>query len=751
MFGSGNLGMGVTFSLVNQATQPAAQAGQSITSLQNVVNNAANSIQQASNKITSGIVATVTSVMLLLGPFTAMVGASTEFNFQLSRAGAISQATAQEVSTLKQAAFDLGATSMYNATEIAKTEVVLAQAGFFVSQQLEMLPGLTDLATAGVVSLDYAAGVASDTLFQFGLGARDMGRVSDVIVNAANMSNMSVENFGNAMKYFGPTAKAFEMSLEEASAYIEMMANSGMRGSIGTRAFGTALMNLASPTKQAAELMGSIGFEAYDSAGKFVGLESMIRRLQVSMQGMTNKQRDNALSVIFGNESTQEMLQLLNLEFRAIENGQEVIYRGADALHYFTQKNLEAKGVAEQVSKGIRDNLKSDIIGLSSAFETLKIKMGDVLEGPLRGIVKEMRSWVIGIQGLMDTSFGKWLVSIAAGVSVAAAAMIVLGFVITILIPSIWAMVTAVGALMIEFAPVIAIVGAIVGLFVLAKKSVDEFSEVMSGQTKATGFIGLMQRIGGVLMSVYEIWTTWNGSTFTLSQGLHDALERIGILDFVLNLATWIVRIKEFFLGVVEGAVFMYVVLEEVFGYVKDSFNSLFDTMADLGLAKLTGDLSLFRMAGMAASYVAWALTRPFVILGTVIGAVVNMVEFLLANLKELGKLVDWQSWLQGAAIGASTGDWSALPGANFKNTFADKGKILPGVDDATGNFSLDAMLNRQSEIMSNLGLKSDGRATESSPMGPSQNETFNIQLFMDTDLVAEKVLTKQALDGSRK
>lgn len=751
MFGSGDLGMGVTFSLRDNATAGAQAAGQSVTNLERVVNHASTTIQNAAARITSGIVATVTAVTLLMGPFAAAVDTSSEFNFQISRAGAVSRATAQEITMLKDKALELGNATMFNAIQIAKAEFVLSQAGFAVQQQMEILPPLIDLATAGVVSLEYAAGVATDTLYQFGLGTQDMTRVADVIVNAANMSMVSVENFGNAMKYLGPTAKLFGIELEEAAGYIELMANSGMRGSIGTRAFGTALLNLASPSKLASESMMALGFDAYDASGKFVGLTQMVRMLQSAVSGLTNKERDRHLGIIFGNEAIQEIVQLMTLEFTAIENGTEVVYRGADALEYFTQKNREAGGVAAEVSSAMRDNLHTDFKLLAASLETLRIKMGDILEGPLRPLVQNLRAFVQQVQGFLSTKFGQVLFLTAAAAAALFSAMIVLGFVFTILLPSVWAMVTAMGALMIELAPFIAIGLAIVGVIYMMKKAFDEFNEVMSNESApATGFMGLLQRIGGVMAAVVEIWSTWNGETFTLSEQMHDALERIGILDFVLNLATWIVRAKELFNGFVEGLVMVYVIVEQTVGAVMESLGDLVDSLEDIGIPikKLTGDLGIFKSIGTVLATFALISVLPLILLGQAIAFVSNAIEFLIVNFKELVALIP------SLAASVATGNFgafaTALGATDFKNTFNKDGTVTQAVGE--GSFDFGNIAARHAEIMAMLNAGNNPAPTTpgESPAGKPV-ENYILQTILDGEKIAEEVLNKEQLKNGRR
>lgn len=757
MFGSGSLGMGVNFSVQNNASGPAAAAGQSISNLERTVSQATASIQNAAGKITSGIVAVTATVLALIGPFAATVESSGEFNFQISRAGAIARSSAADIELLREKAMDFGDDLQFNATQVAETNFVLSQAGYSVNQQIAMMPDLMNLATAGVVKLDYAAGVASDTMFQFGLQVDDMGRISDVIVNAANMSMVSVENFSQAMKYLGPTAKAFGIQLEEAAGYIEMMANSGMRGSIGTRAFGTSLVNLSHPTKEAAEIMQAIGFDAYDTMGKFVGLTEMTRRLQTSLQGYTDKDRDRALSTIFGNEAIQEMIQLMGLEVKVIENGTEVLYKGADALEYFTRKNLENKGVAKEVAEGVMNNYKSEVGLLAAAFETLRIKIGTVLEGPLRPMVLQLKELVKVAQDFIGTKFGQYLVLVSAGAAGLASAIIVLGFVFGILIPVTWSLVVALGALLIELSPFIAIGATVIGIVYVLVEAFSQFRAVMEGEIEpSNGFWGLLQKIAGTMFGLSEVWSSWDGKTFQLSEKTHDALQKMGLLDFVLTLATWTIRVKEFFNGVVEGMVFAYVIFESTWNYMTASITSVIDSLEEIGIPirKLTADLEIFRVMGFAIGAMVSVIATPFMLLATVVGALANSIEFLIVNWQNLKNLAPA---LMGMLIPGGAGLMpliSQASGMEWKNTFGgEEGKMLPGVSES-GNMDFAEIANRHREIMAMLGMNNNPTGVNGPPAPPQSTLTpvqLTVPVYIGPEQVAQQVIDITKLMNSRK
>ena len=61
--------------------------------------------------------------------------------------------------------------------------------------------------------------------------------------------------------------------------------------------------------------------------------------------------------------------------------------------------------------------------------------------------------------------------------------------------------------------------------------------------------------IWGVISAVKEIWDSWNGETFTLTEATEKKLNSLGLLDFVLKLSTYVVRFKEFLKGMWDGLV----------------------------------------------------------------------------------------------------------------------------------------------------------------------------------------------------
>ena len=124
----------------------------------------------------------------------------------------------------------MGRTTVHSATEAARGQAFLAQAGFDANEILSALPATLALATAGELDLASAADIASNVLSGFQMEANQTGRVADVLALAASKTNTSVLQLGSALAKAAPAAKAAGWSLEETTAAIGKLSDAGIQG-----------------------------------------------------------------------------------------------------------------------------------------------------------------------------------------------------------------------------------------------------------------------------------------------------------------------------------------------------------------------------------------------------------------------------------------------------------------------------------------------------------------------------------------
>ena len=95
-------------------------------------------------------------------------------------------ATGETLEKLSEQAREMGRTTVHSATEAARGQAFLAQAGFDANEVLEALPATLALATAGELDLASAADIASNVLSGFRLETDETARVADVLALAAS-------------------------------------------------------------------------------------------------------------------------------------------------------------------------------------------------------------------------------------------------------------------------------------------------------------------------------------------------------------------------------------------------------------------------------------------------------------------------------------------------------------------------------------------------------------------------------------
>ena len=303
----------------------------------------------------------------------AAVNAGMNYESGMSKVQAISGATAKEFEKLDELALQLGKDTAFSASEAAQGMENLASAGFAVNEIIVAMPGMLDLAASGGLDVAVASDIASSALRGFGLEAEQSGHVADVLAQAAADTNASVVDMGEALKYAAPPAAALGMTLEEVSAAVGIMANAGIKGSQAGTTLRGSLISLASPSKDAADLMKDLGFNAFDSQGKMLPFKDVIDRLQASTKNLSDEKKADALATIFGKEALSGMMVVMN--------------SGSSAFDDLTQSFKDSDGAAQAMAGTMLNNGKGSLDALKGSIETAAITMSKILAPTIRKII----------------------------------------------------------------------------------------------------------------------------------------------------------------------------------------------------------------------------------------------------------------------------------------------------------------------------------------------------------------------------
>jgi len=357
-------------------------------------------IGEAAKKVAKGVAA-IGAAVVAAGGFAIREFAA--FEKGMSDVKAITKSTEAQMDKLEKQAKKLGRTTKFTALEAAEAQKFLGMAGFQTNEILEALPSTLQLAAAANLDLGRSADIASNILSQFGLESKDTSMLVDVLASTVTSSNTNMEELSEAMKFLGPTAAAFGVSVEEASATVGLLAGRGLKGSLATRALGTALTRLTKPTSEMKKVIGGLGLEVFNASGEFVGMAGMIEELERVTKGMTQQQKQATISTIFGGEAIQEI------------NG--LLADGSVRLREYTKELEDSEGAAAQMADTQEDNLVGSFTKLKSAMSGALIELGDVIseQTGLRAAMDGSSDAINGFtDGLVSGDFNPFLDSLGS-------------------------------------------------------------------------------------------------------------------------------------------------------------------------------------------------------------------------------------------------------------------------------------------------------------------------------------------------
>ena len=310
----------------------------------------------------------------LIGVGTAAMKVGNEFESQMSRVQAISGATKDQLQTLTDQAMDLGASTSFSAKEAALGMEQLASAGFTVEEIYEAMPGLLDLAASSGADLAIASEIAASAIRGFGLKADQAGYVADVFAEAAARTNAQVEDMGQAMKYIAPVAHAMGLEIHETAAALGLLSDAGIKGGQAGTTLREALTRLTKPTKDATAVMKQYGMSFYDANGNMLSMEGIIGQLEQGLSGLTQQQRNHALTTLFGQEALSGMLVLLEA--------------GPEKLAELTEGLNGAEGAAKEMADVMLDNTAGALEEFGGAIEAAAINIQQILAPVVKNVVQ---------------------------------------------------------------------------------------------------------------------------------------------------------------------------------------------------------------------------------------------------------------------------------------------------------------------------------------------------------------------------
>jgi TP901 family phage tail tape measure protein len=438
--------------------------------------------------------------LALSAPFAFAARSVANFDDAIRATGAVSQSTSAQLEMLKNTALELGRTTSFTALEVASLMTELGRAGFDPTQIDNMTGAVLDLARATGTDAALAAGIMAATIRQFGMEAADGARVADVLTSTANKTFNTVEQLGEALKYAGPVAADFNMSIEETAAILGTLGNVGIQASSA----GTTLRRLLTITGAEAQRLQEIfGVSFVDAAGNARPLVQTLGEVQAATADMGTALRSEKFNEAFG---------LLGI------TGASAIGKVTVETEKLYQDLLASQGAARKTAVEMDAGLGGAFRILTSAIEGATLAIGESFAEELR-IITDLITGAIG-------GITKWVGAnkeITAAIAVAGVAMVGTGAAILALGVASQVAASGIGMLQTVFGGLMSVVSGVATVFGLVRATMAAFTAAtlstaavlatlrLSVSSVATGMI-LMNAAYAVSPAIAAaVATAWSG------------------------------------------------------------------------------------------------------------------------------------------------------------------------------------------------------------------------------------------------
>jgi len=665
-----------------------------ISSLSKGLQTAQKNIQKVASSFTKAgtkLTASITLPLVALG--TTAVNVSKNFEQSMANAASVAGATGEEFEQMKQIARDMGAKTVFSASEAADALYYMASAGYKVEQMGASIEATLNLASATQSDLAFTTDTVIAALNMFGLEASQAERVTNVYAAAIGNSMANMDKLSNSMGYIGPVANSLGWEIEEVTGALAVLYNAGYDGSTAGTSLRQSLVALMNPTAAAQKIFDELGVNLEQ-------LDPTTNNLADILDVLNNAGLSTAQAMeIFGARAGPGMLALMSA--------------GGDAVRDMTE-SITGTAKATEMAEVQLDTLEGQMKILKSQLEEIALQFGDILIPIIREFLTKYVTPLINKFMGLSSGTKKNIVTIA----LLAAAIGPLLLVIGKLISSVGTIAKVASLLFSKVGLIIAAIAAVVGVIIYLWKTNEGFrnfvtkiwEKIKSGILKAVDAlkawwdkngeaiistaVSLLKKLWDTVKKIFnkiwklaeKIWPVVKAIVVDTVTAIRNFWNEHGdaIVSKVVAVFTTIWELAKTCFNVIYDAVVQFLsYLRPIWENIKSLFMSLWDTLVSLyETLKPVFDLIIgvvLSLYGVVSSVIAGIIQAlgPFLQAVIDVGkAILEIIQFICAVLRG-----DWaEAWESMKAV--ATNLWSAI-----KNIFLGIWEFIQGFCDGIVKF----------------------------------------------------------------
>lgn len=636
IFGGGNtgtIGTGVTISLYDAFSQNADKISNKFRTLEGLAEDAAKSVDIAGNKMKMGF-ASMAIGSAIIAPLVLATKQAVEFETGMAKINTTAQLSTKELGNLRNELLDIGSKSPGELNKIPDAfEKIISQTND-VALSTDILRTVTSGAKAGFTDIDTVAGALAQTLSIVGKENTSAANVMDTLFAAKRVGAGEFKDFAMYLPTLIAAGSNLGLTFDKTAGIFAYFTGKGQDAANATMLIQNAFSALQKTDIQKGLLKG--GVSIFDESGKMRDIVDIFTDLNAVTSKMTQQQKTDFLAKVgLRDVQARNAFAILTSDVGKLQESMIATANPAgelaNALKYSVNPAQEFEIAINKIKSGfikLGYSLMPLVTGAANILGKVFGVIGSIFSAIANNPIGSFLMKMIGIVGLLAIAFGIAVVAANAkrwAIAQLATSFLALGkveiaqiFLNQGLVAGFSAVAASIAPLLVELLPLISIGAVIIGTYFLVKKSMESFQEVMDGTAKpASGLLGILQRLGGVLYGAMEIWKSASSEGFSMSEKTANALKSLEIYDFVVNLGTWITRLKLFFTGIGTA-------VSEVWDKITKVANSIWDSLQKVSLAfgfdisKNTSNINDWIKAGKILGYIVGGVLVAAIALLTV-------------------------------------------------------------------------------------------------------------------------------------
>lgn len=349
-----------------------------IAALKTTFGNGMNTAKTAAGYAAVGSAVAATAVAV------SSLNTAADFEAQMAKVSAKTEATRAEMEALNKEALRLGATTSLSGSEVAVAMDELAAKGFDATKIISAMPGLIAATEASGEDLALVSDVVTSAINSYGMEASEASRIADVMAMSANKTAAGVGDLGYSFKYAAPVANTLGIKLEELAAATGLLVDKGLAGEQAGTALRMSLIRLSKPPAEAEAALKELNITAVDSNKKFKDLTTLAKDWEKATAHLTETQKVQYAATIFGVEASTAMLSLFS-------SGPEKIKEMTNALENSGGAAAKAAAIMKDNYAGSKEQMFGAIESAQIAFATPSLEvLKDTFDGVANMIEKNM-------------------------------------------------------------------------------------------------------------------------------------------------------------------------------------------------------------------------------------------------------------------------------------------------------------------------------------------------------------------------